>query len=126
MTKWEFYDHVTGDTINLEVNPSDVSMTDITRSVSQQGTTSPTGKRVMFEGRRAPQTMTLDGVTFTKGQYQTFAHWANKNYQFRLTDDLGRVFWVYVTRFAPNRRANFYQPWLADYSIEVTVLDWAS
>ena len=125
MAKWEFFDHVTNVNVPLEINPSDVDMGGVQRTISETSASSPTGKRILFEGRRQPQKMVFTGVTFTKAQYEFFEDWANKNYQIRMTDDLGRQYWIYITRFAPTRRRAFNQPWLTDYTMEATVLDWS-
>ena len=135
MAKWEFYDFVTDSTYTMELNPQQVNMGGVTKTISERGASSPTGKRILFEGRREPQVISFDGVIFNKDEYVRFENLANKNYQVRLTDDLGRVYWVYVTNFSPGRRKTSYAAlagqqssigtWLADYSIECTVLDWS-
>lgn len=126
MTKWEFYDFVTDTAIDLEINPSEVDMGGVTKTITEAGTTSPKGQRILFEGRREPQVMAFTGVILTQEQYEVFEDWSNKNYQFRLTDDLGRIYWIYITNFSPSRRRNPTVRWLADYNIDVTVLDWSS
>lgn len=124
MSKWEFFDDVTNTTINLEINPSSVDMGGIQKQITEQGCSAPTGQRILFEGRQQPQVIKISGTVMTKAQYQVFENWANKNYQFRLTDDLNRVYWVYITNFSPTRRRNKEYEWLTNYSIEMTVLDW--
>lgn len=126
VVKWEFHDHVTDTTIELELNPQEVEMGGINKKITEKPTSSPTGQTIMFEGLSEPQVISISGVTLTEAQYKVFESWAQKNYQFRMTDDLSRVYWVYITAFNPSRRTNGYYPWLADYSISFTVLDWST
>lgn len=136
VVKWEFFDFVTDTTIELEINPSAATMGGTTRSITEQGATSPSGKRILFEGRRSPQTISISGVVLTQDQYEVLLGWSEKNYQFKLTDDLLREYWVYIVNFSPNRRSTKVGSmagessspllWLSDYNIEMRVLDWSS
>ena len=135
MAKWEFYDFVTDSTYTMELNPGQVDMGGVQKQISERAASSPTGKRIVFEGRRQPQTISFSGVIFNKDEYVRFEGLANKNYQVRLTDDLGREYWVYVTNFSPSRRKTSYAAlageqaalgtWLCDYSIDCTIVDWS-
>lgn len=126
MAVWEFYDHVTDSTEVLGIDPRDVDMGGIRKRITEQSAASPTGQRLLFEGRRQPQEMSFSGVTLTKAQYIVFKDWSDKNYQIRVTDDLGRVYWLYITKFSPTRKRNPGEAWLTDYNITATVLDWSS
>lgn len=136
VNKWELYDFVTDSTLEFEINPSDAKMPGIARNITEQGTTSPSGNRILFEGRRSPQTISISGVVLTQDQYEVLETWSNKRYQLKLTDDLLREYWVYIKEFSPTRRStkigsvsgglSSKLSWLADYSIEMEVLDWSS
>lgn len=125
MTKWILEDLVTTDTITLEINPSSAKMGGYRKSLTEQAGCSPTGQRILFQGRNEPQTLSLSGVIFSEGQYNTLLDWSQKNYQFKLTDDLNRDWWIYITSFRPKRRRDIGNRWLVNYDIEATVLDWS-
>lgn len=136
MAKWELFDFVTDTTVELEINPESADIGGIERSLSEVGSTAPDGQRILFEGKRAPRTMSFSGVGVSQEHYEMLDQWAEKNYQIRLTDDLDRVFWIYITGFSPTRRKTSAgglagesittNHWIFDYTLEATVLDWSS
>jgi hypothetical protein len=121
--KWEFYDPSgAGTTYEMEINPSSFSMSDTTRSVSNQPTLA--GRQMLFQGRSAPVKMSFSGTILVEDEYNVLRQWADQRRQVRLTDDLGREFWIYINSFVPTRQLKVNNPWFFTYNAEATILDW--
>ena len=121
--KWEFYDPHIDQSYAFDINPLNWNMSILSKSVEDRPTAY--GRRqIAFEGRRKPQTMSFSGTILNEHQYNALQNWANKRYQIRLTDDLNRVMWIYITKFAPQRQLHPNDPFYFNYSVEATILDW--
>jgi hypothetical protein len=68
--------------------------------------------------------MTFSGTILTENEYNALIQWADERKQVRLTDDLGRQFWIYITSFVPTRQLKRNSPWFFTYNAEATILDW--
>lgn len=124
MAKWAFYDGYSLQDYIFEINPSEGGSPQFTKNIAQQSTAAPDGKTLLFEGRDSPQTIEFSGTLLTEDQYNAFVTWYQKRRQIRITDDLGREFWVYITSFAPRRERAIHYPWKHSYTVSATILDW--
>lgn len=124
--KWTLEDTVTapGSPIQLEINPDSVDFTGQENNISTGVSSAPFGQKLVFQGRQSPKRMQFSGTVLSEAQFKTLEAWSNKEYQFKLTDDLSRVFWIYITSCTFDRRVN-KENWLASYTINATVLDWS-
>lgn len=122
VVKWSFYDGTT--TYTFEINPSDGGSPSRKKSITYKSTAAPDGKTLIFEGRDQPITVSFSGTLLTQAQYDAFETWFDKRQQVRITDDLGRQYWIYIESFDPKRVRARSHPWKHTYSIEATVLDW--
>lgn len=122
VTKWTFYDG--SDTYTFEINPNEGGSPARKKTISYKSTAAPDGKTLIFEGRDQPPTIQFSGILLTEAQYDAFEEWWDKRQQVRVTDDLGREYWIYIDSFDPKRvRARSY-PWKHQFSITATILDW--
>jgi hypothetical protein len=121
-TAWRFQDYSGSQFYEFEINPLDVSDPAIKRTITTQATSA--GRQVNYEGRLQPGTLTFSGTILSEGQYEVMNAWAQVRKQIKITDDLGRVFWVYIESFTPTRKYSIEFPWRMEYSVEATVLDW--
>lgn len=122
VAKWNLFDPNTNETYVFEVNPNEGGTPGITKKIEYQAPTSPAGPLVMFEGRDDPRKLEFSGVILSQTQLADMLTWFNKRYKLRLTDDLGRQFWVYLTTFEPTRERRVSHPWKHNYKATAAVV----
>lgn len=122
--RWTFYDPNTAVTYAFEINPNQGGSPDYKRNFAYAKTAAANGKTLIFEGRREPFKMDLQGTLLEQSQYDALVTWWNKGNQILMTDDLGRQFWVVIENFKPTRVRAVQHPWKHTYSLSVTVVDW--
>ncbi len=122
VVKWELFDG--SNTYTFLINPNEGGSPARKKSITYKNTAAPDGKTLVFEGRDEPGTMSFSGILLEQSQYEAFEEWFDKRMQVRITDDLGRQYWIYIESFEPKRvRARSY-PWKHSFSISATILDW--
>lgn len=122
---WQFFDPTTNASYEWEINPNDDGSLQYEKTVNYKATAAPSGKTVIFEGRDAPKSTSFSGVVLTEAQYNAMVEWFNKRHQIQITDDLGRVFMIYITKFSPKRKLSRTYPWRHDYTCDYIIVDWA-
>lgn len=121
--KWKLYDATTETDYEFLINPLSFNFNVNTKSIEYQPTAH--GKRQLaFEGRKQVQSLSFSGTILEKSEYDALMFFSEKRKQIRLTDDLGRVMWIYITRFSPQRQLHPGHPFYFDYSVEAIILDW--
>lgn len=124
VVKWKFEDPVELETYIFEISPNDGGSPAYTKNIMSQNTVAPGGKTLLFEGADAVSEMNFSGILLSEEQYDAFATWWAKRRQIKVTDDLGREYWIYITKFEPKRVRARSHPWKHTYSITATILDW--
>lgn len=119
---WTFTDGVEGETYVFDVNPNDGGTPQFEKTL----TTIPSmaGLPIVFEGRDKPETFQVSGVLIEQEQLNAFQTWFVKNYQVKVTDDLGREFWILITGFNARRAPSRNHPWRHTYTLEYIEVDW--
>lgn len=123
VVKWTFFDPTVPETYVFEVNPSEGGTPSREKNIDQQATAAPNGRTLLFEGRDTVSQIDISGTILSQSQYTTFETWFNKRHQIRLTDDLGRQFWVYITSFSATRNRRVSHPWHHSYNMSMLILD---
>lgn len=123
VVRWTFYDPTVPETYTFPINPNDGGTPGIAKNITTEVTAAPDGSAIIFEGRPSPQTVTFDGTILDQSHLENLITWFSKEHQVRLTDDLGRQYWVYLTSFTPKRVRAATRPWKHTYSAEATILD---
>lgn len=126
VVKWNFFDANNLETYQFEVNPNEGGELALKKNIQTQNTVGPGGKTLVFEGADEPKTLSFSGTILSQAQHDAFVEWFNKRHQIQLTDDLGNVFMVYITSYAPKRGRAHQYPWKRTYTMEATVIDWVS
>lgn len=124
VVKWTFYDGVTLDEYTFDINPNDGGTPNYNKTITYENTAGPGGVTLMFEGRDEPPKLRFSGTILEQDQFDTFKTWFDKRHQIRVTDDLSRQYWIYITKFEARRRRAYSHPWKHDYEIEATILSW--
>lgn len=121
LVRWTFFDPSVPETYTFAVNPNSGGSPDYAKTLTTQPTTAPGGKTLLFEGEDRPSRFEFAGVLRTEAQFDAFVTWWNKRLPIRITDDLGRQFWIYIDTFTPRRVRARRAIWKHSYSVEATV-----
>lgn len=123
MARWQLYDPTVPETYVFPVNPNEGGTPNRAKRIDTQVPAAPDGKVLLWEGRDEPQKIDIKGVILEQAQLDAFNLWFNKRHQVRLTDDLGRQYWVYMTTFNATRNRRVSHPWHHSYDMSFTILD---
>lgn len=123
MARWSFQDDVLVETYNFDVNPNRGGTPSFEKSLSYS--TTPAGASIVFEGRDKPRTFTVSGILREESQLTALQTWYDKNYQVKVTDDLGREFWIFITGLDFERAQTRKWPFRHTFTINYVELDWA-
>lgn len=126
VVKWNFTDLSTSDTQDFEINPNEGGEVELAKNITTQGTVAPGGKTVLFEGAPVVPTISFSGTILTQSQFDMFNGWFFVNHQLQLTNDLGQVLNIYITKFTPKRVRAANVPWKMTYTVEAIIVDWTS
>ncbi len=121
--RWKFYDAIGNIEITLPINPKEGGSPSYKKNIQTQATTAPNGNTIIFEGQDEVKTYEWSGVILEQSHYQLLVTWFEKRRQIRITDDLNRVIWVYITEFTPKRQMSYQYPWKHEYSLRALKLD---
>lgn len=121
-TPWVFDDVHASLTYELEINPQNATMPGIMKTLT--ATPTARGRPILSQGRNKPQQMQLSGTILTQEQLETVRSWCEKEKQIRITDDLARQFWVYLSNFDPRRVRSVEYPWRHEFTLTCTVVSW--
>lgn len=124
VVKWIFDDPVTSDQYIFSVNPNAGGDPAYKKNIAQQSTVAPGGLTLLSEGADTPLTLSWSGTIIDLAQHQTFIAWFNRRYQIQLTDDLGRVFMIYITGYTPQRARAANLAYKNTYTMEAIVVSW--
>lgn len=122
MARWNFTDNVVSQSYNFDVNPNRGGTPSFEKNLSYSST--PAGSPIVFEGRDKPRTFTVSGVLREESQLIALQTWFDKEYQIRITDDLGRQFWIYITDLQFERAQTRRWPFRHTFTINYLEVDW--
>lgn len=130
---WKFTDDVLATEWFLPVNPNaDAGSHGITKSNSYSGSVSNyvdnsntlrVGDTVAHDAPNDIERFSYKGTVYKKDQLDNFRLWCRKDYPWKLRDDLGRVFLIYVEDFSTDRVRSVKFPWKHNYSFSGIVLE---
>jgi hypothetical protein len=125
VVRWQIYDPITAVTDTFEFNPDSGGSPAYKKTETFANTCAPDGKTLIFEGQDEPQRLEWSGTILTEAHYNKYVEWWAKRRQLRVTDDLGRVYWVYINSFTPTRVRAATRPWKHTFDVSATILSWA-
>lgn len=125
VTRWTFQDLSTSEIVTLPINPKDGGSPSFSKHINYSSTAAPDGKTLVFEGLDDPQTLEWSGTILDQTHYELLRTWYSKRHQIVITDDLGRQFTCYITKYTPKRKRSVQHPYKHDYDMSATILDWA-
>lgn len=124
VVRWTFEDPVEGETYVFHINPREGGSPSYDKTITEQNTTAPDGKTLLFEGQDQVQTLEWSGAILEQAHYDAYITWWRKRRQIKLTDDLGREYWIYITSFKPSRKRSRERAWRHDFTFSAIILDW--
>lgn len=122
MARWRFDDPTDGSSYTFEMSPKEGGSPGYTKKVESQTTAAPDGSVILMEGRDEVRELEFNGIIRTEAHYTAMVTWFTKRHAIELTDDLDRVFRIYITEFRPTRKRAATAPWKHDYSVRATVI----
>lgn len=123
VVRWTFYDGT--NTYTFPVNPNEGGSPQRQRTLTELSPTAPQGRTIMFEGPEKVQSIDIKGTILEQIHFEAFNAWFDKRQQIRITDDLGRQFWVMFEDFKPTRARTVHWPWRHNYSATFKILSWS-
>lgn len=120
--RWTFHDPQTDDTYTFVVNPNEGGTPAYQKKIGYQATTAPDGALIAFEGRDEAQTGEFSGTILYRLQYDALIDWFGRRHIVEMTDDLGRIFSIYIQAFEAKRVRSASHKWKHTYSVKYLVL----
>lgn len=125
VVRWNFYDGVLSTTYTFPINPNAGGSPAYRKRITEETTSAPAAKTLLFEGNDEVQQIEFSGTILDQAHYDTFVTWFKKRRQIRITDDLGRQFWVYIKEFVPTRVRSAGAPYKHTYTCTAVILSGA-
>lgn len=122
---WRWEDLSDGSVAYMPINPNEGASPNYDKNLTTATTTAPgaIGAVLVFEGTDTPSEFNFSGVLLTKDHYDFIFRVWEKRHLLRLTDDLGRVFTVYMKTFHPERKLSRTYPWKHTYQATAIIVD---
>lgn len=124
VVRWIFLDLTDSTTATFEINPNDGGSPTYEKNVTSTSTLAPGGKTLLSEGSEKQKEISFSGIVLNSTMYDFMVTWFTKKHQIRLTDDLGRVMMIYITKFEPKRIRRASHPYYHTYTVTAQILDW--
>lgn len=103
--RWTLYDPIDDETFILHFNPAEIDdPLGIEKNVTKSPTSAGDGRTLVFQGQHTVRDLSWTGHCRTEQQWLDLCAQAEKEHQLRLTDDLNRVMWIYITGLTARRR----------------------
>lgn len=114
---WRWEDLTEGTVLYMPINPNEGASPSYRKNLTKATTTAPgaTGQKLIYEGADEVSDFAFSGAILTQEHYEFILNLWQKRHLLRLTDDLGRVFTVYIESFNPKRMLSKTYPWRHTY-----------
>lgn len=121
---WRWEDQVEGTVEFMSLNPNEGASPTFQKQLTKETTTAPgnSGQVLIYEGADQPSEFTFSGSILTEEQYNFLYNAWSKRHPVQLTDDLGRVFVIYLEAFSPKRVRSKTYPWRHTYDASAVIL----
>ena len=123
--RWKFDDPVTAESYTFEISANDGGSPSYNKNVIEMNTAAPGAGCLVFEGQDKIRSFEFSGVVLTQEAYEAMIVWFNKRYTILLTDDLSRVWPIYITSLEAKRVRAATRPWKHTYACKGIVVDYA-
>lgn len=122
VTRWEFYDPIDDETWVVPLNPHDSDSPPRKKNITSEATSASDGQVILFEGADPVPRIAIAGKIHDEATLDEWNRWFDKRHQIQLTDDIGRVMWIYFEEFTPKRVRSSIYPWKHTYDARFIIL----
>jgi hypothetical protein len=121
---WRWEDPTEGTVEFMSLNPNEGASPTYAKTLTKETTTAPgrQGSVLIYEGADPPIEFSFSGAILTQEQYEFLEIAWNKRHLLMLTDDLGRVFTLYLVTSNPKRVRSATYPWRHTYDASAVVV----
>lgn len=121
---WRWEDPTEGTVEYMSINPNSGASPTYQKTLTKATSTAPgvSSQVLIYEGAEPPSDFPFSGVILYQEQYEFLQRAYEKRHLLRLTDDLGRVFTLYLERFAPQRMLSRTYPWRHTYEASAVIV----
>jgi hypothetical protein len=121
---WRWEDPTEGTVEFMSLNPNEGASPTYAKTLTKETTTAPGGRGsvLIYEGADPPIEFSFTGTILTQQQYEFLERAWSKRHLLMLTDDLGRIFTLYLQNFTPRRVRSATYPWRHTYDATAVVV----
>lgn len=121
---WRWEDPTEGTVEFMSINPNEGASPNFAKGLTKENTTAPGAESnvLIYEGADQPGEFQFSGVILTQEQYEFLRLAWEKRHLVLLTDDLGRIFTLYLETFSPKRVRSKTYPWRHTYDATAVIV----
>jgi hypothetical protein len=121
---WRWEDPTEGTVQFMSLNPNEGASPTFAKQLTKERTVAPGGQAALliYEGADQPAEFPFSGTILTQQQFEFLQNAWEKRHLLLLTDDLGRVFTLYLESFSPRRVRSASYPWRHTYDATAVVV----
>jgi hypothetical protein len=121
---WRWEDPTEGSIQFMSLNPNEGASPSYKKNLTKEKTTAPggLGRMLVYEGADEASEFAFSGIILTQEQYEFLRRAWEKRHLLILTDDLGRVFTIYLESFTPKRVRSKTYPWRHTYDASAVIV----
>jgi hypothetical protein len=121
---WRWEDPTEGTVEFMSLNPNEGASPTFAKQLTKETTSAPgaLGSVLIFEGADQPTEFQFSGAILTQEQYEFLQRAWERRHLVLVTDDLGRVFQLYLETFNPRRVRSKTYPWKHTYDATAIVV----
>jgi hypothetical protein len=123
-TAWRWEDPTEGTVEFMSINPNEGASPTYSKTLTKETTTATGADRnvLIYEGADPVSDFSFSGVLLFQEQYEFLQNAWAKRHLVLLTDDLGRIFTIYLESFTPHRVRSKTYPWRHTYEASAVIV----
>jgi hypothetical protein len=121
---WRWEDPTEGTVQFMSLNPNEGASPTFAKNLTKERTVAPGGQGALliYEGADQPSQFPFSGTILTQQQFEFLQNAWEKRHLLLLTDDLGRIFTLYLESFNPKRVRSASYPWRHTYDATAIIV----
>ena len=121
---WRWEDPTEGTVEFMSINPNDGASPTFAKTLTKETSIAPgaQGQVLIYEGADQASEFSFSGVLLFQEQYEFLQIAWEKRHLVLLTDDLGRIFTIYLESFNPKRVRSKTYPWRHTYDATAVIV----
>lgn len=121
---WRWEDPTEGTVEFMSINPNEGASPSYAKTLTKETTTAPgaQGQVLIYEGADQTSDFSFSGVILFQEQYEFLQLAWERRHLVLVTDDLGRIFTLYLETFTPKRVRSKTYPWRHTYDASAVIV----